>query len=298
MDDISVKYKEERYNEIKTEVMSMLTKIGYKESRIPVIPMSGFNGENLTKVSTNMPWYKGYKVQVGKDKFVEGYTLVDALNNVARIPKRNIEGKIYMPVSGVYKIKGVGEVITGRVEQGALKPEMKVKFVPSGITGKIFTIEMHHKNQSQAVTGDNVGLNVKGMPKDLIPRVGEVMVLEEDSLKQTQRFTAVVMVQEHPGELYCSVEGKGGFTPQIHVRTSKGPCKMVNINWKMGKKSTGGQKIKNPTYVKANDQAEVVFEPQSIPRAFTTFTECAGLGRIAVMESNSLVMLGKIIKVE
>ena len=298
MDDTSVNYSEERYNEIRTEVMSMLTKIGYKESRIPVIPMSGFNGENLTKKSENMPWYKGYKVQIGKNKFAEGFSLVDAFDNVARVPKRNNNGPVRLPISGVYKIGGVGTVVAGRMEQGTLKPDTRVRFIPSGLSGKVFTIEMHHKNQKQAVTGDNVGLNVKGLPKDLLPHPGELMVLENDIMTETKRFTAVVQVQEHPGQLYCSKDGTGGFTPQVHVRTSKGPCKMVSINWKMGKKSTGGVKMESPTFIEANDQAEIVFEPQGVARALTTFKDCPGLGRIAVMESNSLKMLGKIISVE
>ena len=292
MDDTSVNYSEERFDEIKTEVMGMLTKIGFKESRIPVIPMSGFNGENLTKVSENMPWYKGYRVQVGKDKFAEGHTLVDALNNVARVPKRDVASSVVMPVSGMFKIRGIGDIITGRIERGILTPETRVKFLPSGLTGKVFTIEMHHKSQPEAGPGDNVGLNIKGLPKDQLPHVGELMVVENSTLQPTKQFTAVVMVQEHPGQL------KPGFSPQVHVRTSKGPCKIVKINWRMGKKSTHGAKVEDPGYVEAYDQAEIVFEPANGPRALTTFKECPGLGRIAVMESNSLVMLGKITSVE
>merc|ERR1712066_1201110 len=80
-----------------------------------------------------------------------------------------------MPVSGVYKIKGVGDVITGRIEQGFLKPNEVVGFAPSGIEGKAFSIEMHHKTHDQAGPGDNVGINVKGLPKDNLPKVGDVM---------------------------------------------------------------------------------------------------------------------------
>merc|ERR1719299_205328 len=40
MDDKSVAYSEERYNEIKSEVEKMLTKIGYKIKKIPFVPMS------------------------------------------------------------------------------------------------------------------------------------------------------------------------------------------------------------------------------------------------------------------
>ena len=70
--------------------------------------MSGFQGDNLIEESTNMDWYKGFKVKP-KKKEVEGKTLLDALNNVVHVPKRPTKKPLRMPVSGVYKIKGVGD---------------------------------------------------------------------------------------------------------------------------------------------------------------------------------------------
>merc|ERR1719273_413861 len=70
---------------------------------------------------------EGFKVKP-KKKEVEGKTLLDALNNVVHVPKRPTKKPLRMPVSGVYKIKGVGDVITGRVEQGTLKPGPNVVF--------------------------------------------------------------------------------------------------------------------------------------------------------------------------
>merc|ERR1712078_492757 len=68
MDDKSVGYKQERYDEIKSEVSKMLTKIGFKIKKIPFVPMSGFQGDNLIDVSDKMPWYKGFEVKIKKKK--------------------------------------------------------------------------------------------------------------------------------------------------------------------------------------------------------------------------------------
>merc|ERR1712178_167069 len=157
MDDKSVGYKKDRYDEIKSEVSKMLTKIGFKTKKIPFVPMSGFQGDNLIEESTNMPWYKGFKVKP-KKKEIEGVTLLDALNNVVHVPKRPTKKPLRMPVSGVYKIKGVGDVITGRIEQGTLKANTNVVFAPTGVSGKCFSIEMHHKSGAKAGPGDNVGV--------------------------------------------------------------------------------------------------------------------------------------------
>jgi len=210
-------------------------------------------------------------------------------------------------VSGVYKIKGVGDVITARVEQGKIQKEDRVKFVPSdgkaACRGKIFTIEMHHKNVDAANSGDNVGLNVKGLVKENMPRVGDIICLEKDGLAESIEFTVQVAIQDHPGQLKAAVfdekkqSYRGGFSPIAFVRTAHSAVQMKHINWKMGKKSTGGQKLEDPAYVEKNDMAEIVFRAIQ-PVVVTPFKECAGLGRVAFMDSNSLVMLGKVTKVE
>lgn len=71
-----------------------------------------------------------------------------------------------MPISGAYKIKGVGDVLAGRVEQGVVKPGDEVIFLPTHTVanpcvGKVFTVEMHHKRVDKAGPGDNVGMNIK-----------------------------------------------------------------------------------------------------------------------------------------
>jgi len=299
MDDKSVNWSEERYNEIKGEVDKMLTKIGYKTKKIPFIPMSGFHGDNLNEKSKNLSWYKGFEVKIKKEK-VKGHTLVDALEKVVKPPKRNDKKAFRMPVSGVYKIKGVGDVVTGRVEQGKITAGVNVRFYPTGCTGNIFSIEMHHKQVDTAHCGDNVGLNVKKLNKDNMPHTGDVMAIDDvkedpNPPKSCKEFTALVFVQDHPGKLSCGKTEKdkksgetvvkGGFTPSIHIRTAKAPCQMTAINWKMGK-STSNAKVEGVPYIEAGDQAEVVFAPK-MPIVVQPFDECKPLGRIAAMDSNS-----------
>jgi len=191
---------------------------------------------------------------------------------------------------------GVGDVLTGRVEQGTVKPGDEVVFLPTHTaanpcTGKIFTVEMHLKSVEAAATGDNVGLNVKGLDKKNMPRVGDVMILKsDDSISKAKSFSVQVQVMNHPGEL------KAGYTPIAFVRTSRSAVRMTKINWKIGKE-TGGSKAEDPANLKAGEVAEVVFEPQQ-PFVVDSFKNCEGLGRIAIMEGNTVVMLGKVTKIE
>merc|ERR1712134_93400 len=59
MDDKTVNYDEKRYLEIKSEVSSYLKKVGYKPMKIPFVPISGWEGDNMIDRSSKMPWYKG-----------------------------------------------------------------------------------------------------------------------------------------------------------------------------------------------------------------------------------------------
>jgi len=204
-----------------------------------------------------------------------------------------------MPVSGIYKIKGVGDVITGRIEQGTLKPNTMVKFAPTGTGGKVFSIEMHHKNFPSAGPGDNVGCNVKGLAKENMPKAGDVMFIENEAgddspPAKAETFKAAIFVQDHPGQLKAAKNGKGGFTPSIHVRTAKAPCQLLEILWKRGK-STSNVKVENPPFIEAGDEAEVIFKPQQ-PICVDAYDVCKPLGRMAAMDSNSLIMLGRVLE--
>jgi elongation factor 1-alpha len=64
----------------------------------------------------------------------------------------------------------------------------------------------------------------------------------------------------------------------------------------MGKK-TGNEKQESPAFLEQGDNAEVEFIPQQ-PIYLESFESCEGLGRVAVMDSNQLVMLGKVMSVK
>lgn len=229
---------------------------------------------------------------------VFGHTVVDALDTYFQVPKREIEKPLRMPVTQVLQMP-IGIIITGRLEQGTLKPGDNVVFLPSGIQGLAFSLEMHNKQLEAAYSGDNIGINVKKLEKNRLPKTGELMVLaSEKNLYESYEFTAQIVVQDHPGDLKASEDGRGGWSPNVLVRTAHAPCKMVSINWRQGKETNktkveGGDLCK---YVRQGDAAEVVFRPQK-PLFVEPYTACEGLGRICIMDSNRLVALGKITKV-
>eukprot|EP00339_Tiarina_fusa_P003005 CAMPEP_0117069756 /NCGR_PEP_ID=MMETSP0472-20121206/48953_1 /TAXON_ID=693140 ORGANISM="Tiarina fusus, Strain LIS" /NCGR_SAMPLE_ID=MMETSP0472 /ASSEMBLY_ACC=CAM_ASM_000603 /LENGTH=302 /DNA_ID=CAMNT_0004792477 /DNA_START=39 /DNA_END=945 /DNA_ORIENTATION=- len=267
-------WSEDRFNEIRDEFSKMLQTIGYKPKKIPFIPYSGFEGDNLVERTTKAPWYKGWRANLSPKEAVHGYTLYDALNDFIKPPKRLPDAPLRLPVSNIYNIKGVGQIIAGTVEQGTIRPGDVVGITPSGLGGKkVFSIEQHKKVLDSAGPGSSVGMSIRGISKDEKVNPGK-----EGSLKPVKSFTALVAVQEHPGVL------KPGYTPIIFSRTAKVACRMTKIMWKKSKK-TGDQTLENPTELSQYETAEVEFEPNA-PLFLEPFDEVPSLGRIAVMDSN------------
>ena len=300
MDEKMANYSEERFNEIKEEVKRMLLQVGWPkpmvEKGVAFVPISGWKGDNLIKKSENMPWWNGVDVMSPITKqTVHIDTLHDVLDKLVQLPPRATDKPLRMPVSQILKIKGVGDVLTGRIEQGIVSPGDEVKFIPTDTkanpcTGKVFAIEMHHKSVPSAGPGDNVGLNIKGLDK-YKPKTGDVMIIKKDnSLSKCARFTAQIQVLDHPGEL------KVGYTPIVFCRTARSACRISKINWRAPKANMEA-KEENPPFIKAGDLAEIEFTPQQ-PFCVESFAKCEGLGRIAVMEGQNAVFLGKVMEVE
>merc|ERR1711869_132981 len=119
---------------------------------------------------------------------------------------------------------------------------------------------------------------------------GDVMVYKKDtSLGACDNFDAQIQVLDMPGEI------KIGYSPIGFVRCGRSACRIAKMNWKIGKE-TGGKKMEDPHSLKSNEMAEVNFAPQQ-PLVVDTFKNCEGLSRIAFLDGNTAVMLGKVTNV-
>lgn len=297
-----VPYTESRYKEIATEVRRILLQEGWRkdqvEAEIPILPLAGFEGENLLTPSTKMPWWTGVDIKVAATgATVKVVCLLDALNNMVNLPARNLTAPLRAPVSQCLNIKGVGDVLTMRIEQGQVSKGDEVVFLPTHTAsnkceGKVFSIEMHHKEHNNAGPGDNVGINMKGLSKANMPSGGDIMIKKGDTTIGTcKNFTSQSMVLDHPGQI------KVGYTPIGYCRTARCSLRLAAINWKAGKKSTGGQKVESPEFIEQGDMCEVVFAPTR-PFVVEAFDKCEGLSRIAILEGANVAMIAKVTKVE
>jgi len=275
MDATKPAWSEERYNEVKAEVGKILKSIGYKVDEVPFIPYSAFKGDNATKASPNMPWYKGP-------------SLLDALNNLKE-PAKSTNLPLRLPIQDVYTITGIGTVPVGRVETGVLKPDTKVMFEPSHKVGEVKSIEMHHEVLPQALPGDNVGFNVRGIAKNDVKR-GDVAGPIDNPPTVAKSFTAQIMVLNHPSVITV------GYTPVFHLHTAQIACTFVELQKKLDP-ATGAVKEENPQFLKTGDAAIVKIQP-SRPIVIEKAKEFPQLGRFAIRDMGATVAAGMCLDIE
>lgn len=269
----AVGYKEEKYNEIKDEVGKLLKGVGINPDNTVFVACSGLKGDNVTKKTANMPWYKGPSIMEQFDLFPQPSLPTD-------LPMR-------MPVQDVYEITGIGTVPVGKIETGIMKVGQKVIVLPGrtgkGVEGEVKTIEAHHETMPEGLAGDNVGINIRGIGKKDISR-GDVICDAAKPSHVVEEFIATITVINHPTVL------AKGYTPVFHVHTAQVPCQFVELIEQIDPRS--GEVVKqNPDFLKNGDSAKVRIRPQG-NLCLETQKENPFMSRFAVRDAGATVAAG------
>jgi len=284
MDSTEPKYSEDRFKEIHKEVTAYVKKVGYNPATVPILPISGFNGDNMLDKSDKMTWWKKQKIE-RKSGSYEFETLFDALDNIEP-PTRPTDKALRLPLQDVYKIGGIGTVPVGRVETGILKPGTVVSFAPTGLTTEVKSVEMHHEALLEAVPGDNVGFNVKNVPVKDLKRGFVASDSKNDPARGASDFTSQVIVLNHPGQI------QAGYSPVVDCHTAHIACRFAELLTKIDRR-TGKELEASPKCVKSGDSCIVKMVP-SKPMCVEAFAQYAPLGRFAVRDMKQTVAVGVI----
>lgn len=269
MDDPINNYKEDRFTEVKAEMEKLLKSVGFNIAKIRFIPVSGWMGDNLVKKSDKMPWYKGPTLKEALDEF--------------EIPKPPTDKPLRMPLQDVYSITGVGTVPVGRIETGKMKVGDQVIIMPEGATAEIKTIESHHVAMPEAVAGDNIGVNLRGIGKGEIKR-GSVLGPSNNPPTIAKAFRAQIIVVHHPTAIAA------GYTPVLHAHTAQVAATISDIESKLDPR-TGQPTEEKPKSIKTGDSAIVIIKPLR-PVCIETFKEFPELGRFALRDMGTTIAAG------
>lgn len=271
----AVDYSEARYKQVKEDVTKLLKTVGYKTEDIPFVPTSGLKGGNIFKRSERTNWYTGP-------------TLLEAFNNL-KLPEKPVHLPLRVPVQDVYTISGVGTVPVGRVESGKMKKGDKIIFMPSNIGGEVKSIEMHHEEIPEALPGDNIGWNVRGVSKTDIRR-GDVCGHTDNPPTVAEEFTAQIVVLQHPSAITA------GYTPVFHCHTAQVACTITELKKKLDPR-TGAVKEENPAFIKTGDAAVVQVRPTR-PLSIEKIKDIPPLGRFAIRDMGLTIAAGMCIDIK
>jgi elongation factor Tu len=160
----------------------------------------------------------------GDDPHFRGIVeLLKAMDRALVVPERDLAAPFLMPIEGVCTIAGRGTVVTGRVERGVLGLQQEVEVVGHGndaIKITVTGIQEFRKDVPEARAGHNVGLLLRGVPRDAVVR-GQTVVTP-GSVRPHDRGRAEIF-------LLTSKEGgrstpcASGYTPQFYFGATDVP---------------------------------------------------------------------------
>ncbi|ELW65565.1 hypothetical protein TREES_T100015978 [Tupaia chinensis] len=144
------------------------------------------------------------------------------------------------------------------------------------VTTEVKSVEMHHESLSEALSGNNVGFNIKNLSvKDV--QCGNVAGdSKKDPPMEAAGFTAQVIILNHPGQI------SAGYAPVLGWHTAHMACKIAELREKIDYCS--GKKLKDgPQFLNSSNAAIVDRAPHK-PMCFESIFNCPPLDCFAVCD--------------
>jgi elongation factor Tu len=189
---------------VEEEIRDLLKKYEFPGDTTPII-----RGSALAAVEDG-------DVEIGKNSILK---LMEAVDTFIPQPPRELDKPFLMPVEDVFSISGRGTVVTGRIEQGIIKPGEEIEIIGLTETQKTVAtgVEMFRKLLDSGEAGDNVGVLLRGTKKEEVER-GQVLA-KPGSIKPHKKFKC---------EVYSLSKEEGGrhtpffanYRPQFYFRTT------------------------------------------------------------------------------
>lgn len=201
-----VGYDENRFNEIKSQIDELSKELSLES--VYIIPVSATEGDNVTKKSDNIPWYKGE-------------ALLTYLENVDVTEKKQEEG-FYMPVQRVCRPDHTYRGFQGQIESGEIKVGDDIVTLPSKEHAHVKSILVGDKDSQSAFMGQPVTIQ---LDKEVDVSRGCVLAAG-NNLPISKSFTATILWMDDneltPGTDYI-----------VKLGTKQMPAILKNIQYKI-----------------------------------------------------------------
>jgi len=275
MDDHTVAWSEERYNECRDKLMPYLKKCGFNpKTDVAIMPCSGLTGAGLkTPVDpAHCPWYSG-------PAFIP---YIDALPSM----QHNPDGPFMMPIVDKYSDRGT--IVLGKVESGTCKKGSPLLLMPNRMSVQADALWSDDEEVTSVVGGENVKIRLKGVDENDISS-GFVLCDPSQPVPTGRVFDAQVAILEHKS-IICA-----GYSAICHLHTCVEEVTVKALLCMIDKRS-GEKSRTRPRFVK-QDQVVIMRMEASGPICLEVFKKFPQLGRFTLRDEGKTIAIGKVLKI-
>lgn len=277
MDDPTVEWSKERYEECINRLAVFLKGLGYNpKTDLIFLPCSAQVGDNLKdRLSKEVcTWY-------------DGPSLLEVLDNIPTL-ERKLKSPLMMPITGKYK--DLGTVIEGKVESGTIKKGHSALVMPNKTTVEIVAIYNESENEvGVAASGEQVRLRIRGIEEEDVS-VGFVLSSLKTPVHTVSAFEAQIAILELKSIL------SAGYTCVMHVHTAVEEVNFAALLHKIERGSN--RKSKKPPGF-ATKGMKIIARLESTSgdlMCVERFEDYPQLGRFTLRDQGTTIAIGKITK--
>jgi len=194
---------EELLELVEMEIKELLDQYDFDSEAVPFIRGSALCALNGTNDA------------LGRESILKLAETLDA----QPIPKRAEDEPFMLPIEGVHSLKGVGTVVTGRVEKGRVRTGDTVEVIgykEKAQKATIAGVEMFCKSVKEGQPGDNLGLCIKVERKSV--RRGQFVVTPGSQPTSTCFSAQCYFLTADEGGR--SKPLRAGYKPVVYLKTS------------------------------------------------------------------------------
>uniref|UniRef100_A0A671MIW5 Pyridoxal-dependent decarboxylase domain-containing protein 1 n=1 Tax=Sinocyclocheilus anshuiensis TaxID=1608454 RepID=A0A671MIW5_9TELE len=272
MDDPTVNWSLERYEECKEKLVPFLKKVGFNPRKdVHFMPCSGLTGANLKEPAEYCPWYIGLP-------FIPH---LDSLPNFSR----SSDGPVRLPI--VDKYKDMGTVILGKLESGSISKAQQLVMMPNRHTVELLSLLSDDVETDDAGPGENLKLRLKGIEEEeILP--GFILCNVENLCHTGRTFDAQIVIIEHKS-IICP-----GYNAVLHIHTCIEEVQITALICLVDKK-TGDKSKTRPRFVK-QDQVCIARLRTAGTICLETFKDFPQMGRFTLRDEGKTIAIGKVLK--
>ncbi|TWW81542.1 Eukaryotic peptide chain release factor GTP-binding subunit ERF3A [Takifugu flavidus] len=264
MDDPTVNWSLERYEECKEKLVPFLKKVGFNPKKdIYFMPCSGLTGANL------------------KDPGLPFISHLDSLPNFTRTS----DGPVRLPI--VDKYKDMGTVILGKLESGSISKAQQLTMMPNRHTVEVLTLLSDDVETDDAAPGENLKLRLKGIEEEeILP--GFILCSPDNICHSGRTFDAQIVIIEHKS-IICP-----GYNAVLHIHTCIEEVQITALICLVDKK-TGEKSKLRPRFVKQEQVCIARLRAAGVI-CLETFKDFPQMGRFTLRDEGKTIAIGKVLK--